>query len=229
MGTTRTAEEVRREHIDKMGIELGSLYNSLYNEIIWLHYKWSEFEELYGIKESRIKLMNQTAPFFFFIIQKILWENILLGIARITDPKKSRGKKNITIQTLPELIDDEKLKEKIELSIQIILEKTKFCRDWRNRWISHHDYDLSINNSAKPLEKANRLLVKESLEEITELISIILYHYFQSTLMLKVIRSSNGSLALLQVLNDGLIERKNYLKRISTRNFEDYDINPKKI
>ena len=56
MGNTKTAEEVRKEHTDKMGFELGSLYNSLYNEIIWLHYKWSEFEELYGTKESRIQM-----------------------------------------------------------------------------------------------------------------------------------------------------------------------------
>jgi len=120
MGNTKTAEEVRKEHTDKMGFELGSLYNSLYNEIIWLHYKWSEFEELYGTKESRIQLINQSAPFFFFIIQKVLWENILLGITRITDPTKSRGKKNVTIQALPGLIHDEKLKGKVESSIKII-------------------------------------------------------------------------------------------------------------
>jgi len=229
MGNTKTAEEVRKEHIDKMGFELGSFYNSLYNEIIWLHYKWSEFEEIYGTKESRIQIINQAAPFFFFIIQKVLWENILLGIARITDPAKSRGKKNITIQALPGLIQDEKLKGKVEGSIKIILEKTEFCRDLRNRWISHHDYELSINDNAKPLENANRLLVTESLDEIENLINILLKEYFQSTLMLKVIRSSNGSLALLQVLRDGLKERENYFKRISTRSLENDDIYPKEI
>lgn len=229
MGNTKTSNEVRKEHIDKMGFELGSLYNSLYNEIIWLHYKWSEFEELYGTKESQIEIINQSAPFFFFIIQKVLWENILLGIARITDPAKSRGKKNITIQALPGLIHDEKLKGKIESSIKIILEKTKFCRDLRNRWISHHDYELSINDNAKPLENANRHLVTESLEEIEKTINLLLNEYVQSTLMLKVIRSSNGSLALLQVLRDGLKERENYFKRISTRSLVNDDIYPKEI
>jgi AbiU2 len=224
-----TGEEVRRNQIEIMGFELGSYYNSLYNEIIWLHYKWSEFEELYGTKESRIQLINQSAPFFFFIVQKVLWENILLGIARITDPTKSKGKKNITIQALPVLIHDEHLKNKIEISIKIILEKTKFCRDWRNRWISHHDYELSINENVKPLENANRLLVRESLEEIESLINILLKEYFQSTLMLKVIKSSNGSLALLQVLRDGLKEREDNFKRISTKRLEIDDIYPKEI
>jgi hypothetical protein len=229
MGNTKSAEEVRKEHIDKMGFELGSLYNSLYNEIIWLHYKWSEFEELYGTKESRIQIINQSAFFFFFIIQKVLWENILLGIARITDPAKSRGKKNITIQALPGLIHNEKLKGEVKSSIKIILEKTEFCRDLRNRWISHYDYKLSINENAKPLEKANRLLVTESLDEIEKLINILLNEYFQSTLMLKVIKSSNGSLALLQVLRYGLKERENYFRRISTRTLENDDIYQKEI
>jgi hypothetical protein len=224
-----TGEEVRRDQIEKMGFELGSLFNLLYNEIIWLHYKWSEFEELYGTKESRIQIENQSAPFFFFIIQKVLWENILLGIARITDTEKSRGKKNITIQALPRLIHDEKLKRKLESSIKNILKKTEFCRDLRNRWISHYDYELSINDTAKPLENATRLLVTESLEEIEKLINILLNDYFKSTLMLKVIKSSNGSLALLQVLSDGLKERANYLKRISTRSLDPDDIYPKEI
>jgi hypothetical protein len=72
-------------------------------------------------------------------------------------------------------------------------------------------------------------LVTESLEEIEKLINILLNDYFKSTLMLKVIKSSNGSLALLQVLSDGLKERANYLKRISTRSLDPDDIYPKEI
>jgi hypothetical protein len=210
-----------------MGFELGSLFNLLYNEIIWLHYKWSDFEELYGTKESRINLINQSAPFFFFIVQKVLWENILLGIARITDPVKSRGKRNITIQALPDFLNDEKLKAKLKLLISEIIEKTKFSRDWRNRRISHYDFDLSINKEALPLEVVNRLLIKKSLELILEVINLLLSHYFKSTLLAKTIKTQTGSLALLHVLRDGQKERENYIKRIRTGQFyiDDNDSN----
>lgn len=223
MGTTKTAEEVKKEQQSIMGPELGSLYNLLYNETIWLHYKWTEFEELYGVNESRIKLMNQTAPFFFFIIQKVLWENILLGIARITDRSKIGDKKNISIQALPDLIENQELKEKIKIEIKEILLKTKFCRDWRNRWIAHYDYNLSLDSNAQPLETANRKLLKESLKQITAFINILHDHYFKSRLMLDYIKSDRGAHSLLHTLKDGLRERDNYFNRLSTGNLLDYD------
>jgi hypothetical protein len=229
MGTTKSAEEVKNEQISIMGFELGSLYNLLYNETIWLHYKWVEFNELYGAGKTRLKIMNETAPFFFLIIQKTLWENILLGIARITDPPKTMNKKNITIQTIPEFIAEQKLKDTLTLKIEIIKEKTGYCRDWRNRWISHHDYDLKLNENARPLETADKKLVQESLEIITDFINILQNHFFKSTLYLKKISSNRGAFSLLNFLNDGLNERQNYFERLSSGKLKDYDINPKKI
>ncbi len=229
MGTNQTAEEIKKEQITKMGLELGSLYNLLYNETIWLHYKWVEYRELFGTKDSRIKLLNDTAPFFFFIIQRTLWENLILGIARITDPPKTFNKRNITIQAIPEFIEEQNLKEKLELKIKIIIEKTSFCRDWRNRRITHYDYELNINENAKPLEKASRELLKESLKLILEFINILHKHYFDSKLYLEKINSSRGAFALLHTLNDGLHEKQNYYDRLTSGNLKDYDINPKDI
>jgi len=229
MGTTKTAEEVKKEQQSIMGIELGSLYNLLYNETIWLHYKWIEFEELYGVKESRIKMLNQSAPFFFFIIQKVLWENILLGIARITDSTKTGDKRNISIQALPDLIENEELREKIKIEINEILQKTKFCRDWRNRWIAHYDYNLSLDSNAQPLETANRKLIKESLKQITAFINILHEHYFKSRLMLDHIKNNRGANLLLRTLKDGLREKENYLNRLATGKLLDYDYDKREI
>lgn len=88
----KTAEEIKNEMIEKLGTDFGLLLNSLYNEITWLTFRWIEFVELYGTKETRLELMNKSAPFLFFTIQKVLWENLLLGISRITDPPKSMEK-----------------------------------------------------------------------------------------------------------------------------------------
>ncbi len=60
-----TDEEVRRNHIVKMGDELGSQFNRLSNECTWLHLKWSEYVALYGVKPSRVDLLNASAGGFF--------------------------------------------------------------------------------------------------------------------------------------------------------------------
>lgn len=102
---TGTAEETKRHYIAKMGEELGSLYYALWQEVVWLHVEWAEYVELYiyGTKPSRIALLNEAAPSFFRLVQDGLFETAVLKIARLTDPPKSVGKPNLTVQQLPRL------------------------------------------------------------------------------------------------------------------------------
>ena len=155
MGGHLTAEEVKREHIEKLGDNLGSLFHELWNEVAWLYTKWEEYVELFGKTPSRIDLLNQSAPMFFRIVQDSLWENVLLHIARLTDPPKSSGKKNLSIQCLSILVDEE-IKETISKQITNAKEKTNFCRDWRNRHIAHRDLKLAMGEQVEPLKPARR-------------------------------------------------------------------------
>ena len=101
----RTPQEARAEHIRIMGEDLGSLYDALWQEVAGLYGKWSEYVALFGTRESRVDLLNQAAPSFFRIVQDSLWEDVLLHIARLTDPPKSAGKSNLTVQRLTSAID----------------------------------------------------------------------------------------------------------------------------
>lgn len=97
---TRTADEVRREMIEKLGDDFGTLLGSLYFEILWLTHKWHAFRELFCSKSSRIDLMNESSSFFFFTVQEVLRDDLLLTIAKLTDPPESMGKKNMTLKQL---------------------------------------------------------------------------------------------------------------------------------
>ena len=105
--------------------------------------------------------MNRGAAAFFRMIQDELFEARLLHLARLTDPPHSMGNKdksNLTIQNLPELIDDSKLNAEITSLIEIAKKRTEFCRDWRNRHIAHRDLKLALNDSlASQLDMASRL------------------------------------------------------------------------
>ena len=105
--TYRTAEEAKRQNIERMGEPLGSQYSELWQELVQLHMKWQEFVELFATRTTRVELINQAAPGFFRIVQDTLWEGILLHIARLTDSSPSQGRKdraNLTIQNLAPLI-----------------------------------------------------------------------------------------------------------------------------
>ena len=59
MGNTMTAEESRDECIKIMGEPLGKQYAALWQELAWVHAKWSEYVELFGAQQSRIDLLNK--------------------------------------------------------------------------------------------------------------------------------------------------------------------------
>lgn len=100
MAENKTAEQVRNEHLQVLGPTLGPLYHALYNEVTWLHAKWKQYRLLFAESQERVDLLNDVAGFFFLLIQDVLWEDIILHIARLTDPPQSVGKDNLTLLRL---------------------------------------------------------------------------------------------------------------------------------
>jgi hypothetical protein len=223
MGSYLTAAEVKQEHIEKLGNNLGSLFHELWNEVGSLHIKWQEYVELFGKKPSRIDLLNQSAPVFFGIVQESLWENVLLHLARLTDPPKSAGKNNLTLKRLPNLVDTE-IRETIIKQIAYAEEKIGFCRDWRNRHIAHRDLKLAMGEHAEPLKPASRAKVKDALKSIVMILNTISEYYMKSTMAFDLITEPGAAEDLLYVLDDGIrtdVERR---KRIEAGKYLPEDL-----
>jgi hypothetical protein len=189
---------------EKMGEALGAQFDALWIEVVWLHRNWGEFVELFGSKPSRLELLNQTAPTFFRLIQDSLWEVTVLHIARLTDPAKSRGRANLTIQNLPDLIDDATAKQAVTALIDLAVSQASFCRDWRNRHIAHRDLDLALNKAAAPLEFASRHRVSEALSAITKALNYLEGHYADSETYFEGGPRIGNAVDLLHVVDDGL-------------------------
>ena len=160
----REPDEILQNHIKHMGEKLGTYFNALWKEVAWVYTKWSEYDELFGKKPSRVDLLNDAAPTFFHIVQDCLFKDILLHIARLTDPPKSVGKKNLSVRGFPGLISSDTLKNEVENLIDAAIQKADFCRDWRNRKLAHKDLKLSLSDEAVPLKPASREKVKDVLE-----------------------------------------------------------------
>ncbi len=153
MSRYRTALETERYYVEQMGEPLGALFYALWQEVAWLNLKWQEYIELFGKKPSRVELLNKAAPLFFRIVQDALWYDILMHIARLTDPPKSRGKPNLTIRRLPELVGNQELDSLVEEA----KEAAEFCRDWRHRRIAHRDLRFLRMHNLWRLQAVRRL------------------------------------------------------------------------
>ena len=185
-----TPEEVRQEYIDRLGPELGVVFDKLRVEWATGWIKLNEIRSLYGNHEN-VKYVNSFGGLFFGHIQGILRDDLLLNITRLTDPVNSGGsKKNLTIQLLPNLIDNldnrELSREEVDECVKTAVESSRFARDWRNRHIAHRDYKLELRHIAhqdynlelddknvEPLEDANRRKIDHALTRVHSVLNLI--------------------------------------------------------
>lgn len=232
MTRSRTADESKVEYVQLMGETLGKVFHALWQEVAWLYTKWGEYEALYGTKESRIELMNRSAPRLFRIIQDSLWEETLLHIARLTDPPetgKKEKRENLSIQRLHLLAPDESLKQTLEEKMNTAKSKTDFSRDWRNRRIAHRDLHLALDIGIFPLQPASRKAVKEALSAIADVLNTVTLHYNDSTTLFDIPNGYGGGESLLYVIDDGLKMDEEREKRIQSGDFKDSDFKPRDI
>jgi hypothetical protein len=225
MATYRTSEEVKAEHIAKMGDQLGKAYNALYNELAWQFTKWRQYEELFGKKPERIDLLNEAAPLFFRLLQDTMWEDTLLHLARLTDAVASRGKENLTVRQLP-LLAEPALKGELEALVEAAVEKTDFAADWRKRHIAHRDFKRVLAERPDQLAPASRLKVKQALESLATVLNRIDQHYFGSETVYDLGSDYGDAVSLLYVLRDGLKAERARKLRLQAGEPLDTDIGP---
>ncbi|MEP6878956.1 MAG: hypothetical protein ABI865_08910 [Nitrosospira sp.] len=199
--------------------KLASIFDELWNEVAWLHHKWSEYRVLFGTKKSRVDLLNVTFPSFARIIQDSLWQDILLHIARLTDPPKSRGKPNLTIQLLPEEITDAEAKAAVTFRVMDALAASEFCRDWRNRHIAHRDLHLVLDAKAKPLKPASRQKVNDALTSLSGVLNAVSEHYLDSEISFDMKAHCGGAMDILYLIDDGAKAAREKEKHLLSGNY----------
>ena len=201
MTQQKSEDEVQVSYVESMGDNLGSIFFLLYKEVVWVHAKWKEYRELFGTDSERIQLLNRNANFFFKIVQDGLWEDVLLHIARLTDSPKSMGKSNLTLQLLPNLIEYQDLRTRVEALLNICLEKTQFAKEHRHKRLAHKDLLHTQEPEAAPLSGISRAHVEEMLSSIRNLMNEIDGHYRDTTVAYDYFVANTGARRLISILN----------------------------
>ena len=225
MSHQSTAEEVLDQYCRAMGPELGKQFGRLWNECAWLHHLWHEYVVLFGSKPERIDLLNDAAGAFFRLVQDTFWDATLLQLARLTDPPRSVGKDNLTLERLPGLVH-KAIKPETERLVAEIQAKCRFARDWRRRRLAHRDLDLAIGEATIPLAPASRASVRAAIDAIAALLNAIDGHYRDCTTAFQSVRPPRGAEALLYVLRDGLETRDKWKERLASGHLDPDDLRP---
>jgi hypothetical protein len=210
-----------------MDPQLGQFFHVLSSELSLVHWRWSQYRILFGEKPSRIELLNETAPFFFRIVQDVLFEETLLGIARLIGPQQSGRKKpqpNLTIQRLPSLCNT-KIQDEITKLVGEAKTAGAFAVDWRNRHLAHRDLDLALGTSANILEVATREKVETALSAIRNILDSIEREYCGRETGYYSLALGDAE-SLLPILRDGLLREKDRHARWNRGELHDDDAKP---
>lgn len=211
--TSRTCEEVRNGYIQSMGAELGTKFFELYRKLVELHVIWQQYRQLFGTDDETIRLLNRTAGLFFKIVQDELWDSVLLGVSRMTDPPATGRNKNLTVLSLPPLIENNVLKSELTKLCETALTKAKFAREHRNKRIAHQDHDYLTDRSSNPLNGVSRALVEDMLDALRSVLNRLDLHLRDSTVMYQEFVDESGARVLVSKLRrmERLVEEQKKL------------------
>jgi|GEM_PF-6806088 len=100
-----------------------------------------------------------------------------------------------------------------------------FARDWRNRWLSHTDYDLSINSSGTTALKTATLgKIDAALTAVDNTLKAVMSVHKYSSAGFRLISEYGAGPSLISVLGEGLRARDLRMERAQRGNATDEDM-----
>jgi hypothetical protein len=150
-----------REHLDK--------------QVSSLNMRWNMYNYLFVDTEEKIHILQETAPHMFGVIQIALFNDIILYLTRLTDPKKNGKHENLVFEQLLEDSDIQRktiLLEQLKIQINDLRDKCQKCRTSRSKSIAHQDLTHTLTKSS-PYSGISLDDIKELLGMINKLMNTV--------------------------------------------------------
>ena len=138
----QSEDDVRRQLVDRLGLEGGELAMGLRHEILLLVQTWDVYVALFGTNQERIHLFYAASGQVARLVERSLWDIVIVSIARLADPPAAMRRpdqKNLSIRRLLGHVPSN-LRSEMQASVDQTLElvETKISI-WRNKRIAHLD------------------------------------------------------------------------------------------
>jgi hypothetical protein len=205
MGRNMSPDEAREEDIAAFPEGIGELYHELSSNVAHLHLNWNDYRALFGTSAERIEILNWAAPTFFGLLDGILLHNVLLTIARLTDPCRTSGHDNASLAQLVDKLKpfvDEALFADLQMELRDLEDHCATIRDMRNRILAHSDLATELGYHPEPAPGVSRAYVESVLERIRKLINGIAEPFLCTTVAYEHVHVIFGGERLMWVLEN---------------------------
>jgi len=146
-------------------------------EAFRLRYTWMNFRFLFAGEKKHVDMMNAAGPGFFAMTQRMIFDDVILAICRLTDPAANRSQENTTLKRLLQATDwqtsDPAKHVVFSTKITAVDVACDGCRQHRNKRISHAD--LAFSQKALTLPEATMKMIDGAVAGIEDFIRDINY------------------------------------------------------
>lgn len=169
---------------ERAGTEHRDLLNAIEREFIQLRYRWGLFCQLFDSGQANVDLLNKSGSNVFQLFQKLVIDDVMMALCRLSDPNNSMGHENASVRNLFKR-DKENLSEETNKEIDARLleldEHMKKISTLRNKALSHTDFEHALNTELLPRPTYDEL--EKSIDAIRSILSKLtdeLYDYSTS-------------------------------------------------
>lgn len=187
--------------------EVEEIYEELKVEITWLHGRWIIYRQLFAQSEKRIKLLNECAATFFFIIQDVLIGEVQISLSKLTDPARSHKYDNLSLEQL-QLRIERNCDANFSTGQRDILDQIqRLCspfRERRNKKLAHLDLNTARMAESYPLPGVSREMIGDALSMIRTYMNEIEARFHNSEFAYDMFSMRSDGEALVSMLKLGL-------------------------
>lgn len=162
---------------DKIPAPVREPFGALWGELTRIHFRWKLWKQLYGTGQRRVDLLNETAMGYFYQMQFVTLDDVVLATARLMDPaRSSRGDENMTLRLLQERVQaagGQAIKDKLETSLVTIDGLAEPLRKHRHKRIAHADYQHHPAVFGSVLPGISIAVIDDVLEALAEFMNAV--------------------------------------------------------
>lgn len=159
------------------------LLDAIDNKVTMIHATWKIYRQMYGTSQARLDLLNAWVPDFIGIIQRVLWDSVILSICRLCDPPVQRGNKNLTLTRLVDSLTpapDAALAASLDVQLKSLEGLANALLRHRHKRLAHTDLANAMS-ATDILPGVSRKMIEEILKAVRELLNSIHLAYRKDT------------------------------------------------
>lgn len=122
--------------------ELESVFEAVLDQVLEISARWKLYLQLFDSGKDNLDMLNASGSYVFGIFQRLLIYDVVLAIARLTDPVSSTGKRNASLRSLYATTKEQlsgTTIEEVETLLSALDSHAKEIRLHRNKALAHAD------------------------------------------------------------------------------------------